>query len=72
MFLWNVTPDKIVQISRSLKQSYTPGLDRIDPNLAEISVPIIAFKVALKSFRTYATLNLSNNNNNNNNCTFIS
>ena len=39
MLLSNVTPDEIIQISRSLKQSHSTGLD---PTLAKIPVPVIA------------------------------
>ena len=45
MLLLNVTPDEI-QISRSLKQSHSMGLDQIDPTLAKISVPVIAHVLA--------------------------
>ena len=46
MFLSNVTPDEIVQISRSLKQSHSPAVDQIDPTLAKFSVPMIAHVLA--------------------------
>ena len=49
IFLSNVTSDEIVQIvqiSRSLQQSHSPGLDQIDPTFAKISVPVIGHALA--------------------------
>ena len=46
MLLLNVIPDEIIQISRSLKQFHSTGLDQIDPSLAKISVPVIAHVLA--------------------------
>ena len=42
IFLSDVTSDEIIQLSRQLKQSHSPGLDQIDPGLAKISIPVIA------------------------------
>ena len=46
IFLSDVTSDEIIQLSRQLKQSHSPGLDQIDPGLAKISIPVIAHLLA--------------------------
>ena len=46
MLLSNATPDEIVQISRFLKQSHSPGIDKSDLTLAKIPVSVIAHVLA--------------------------
>ena len=46
MYLEDVTPEEIIQISRTLKQSHSSGYDQINPALAGLSIPRIAQIIA--------------------------
>ena len=41
MYLEDVTPEEIIQISRTLKQSHSSGYDQINPALTGLSIPRI-------------------------------
>ena len=46
MYLEDVTPKEIIQISRNLKQSHSSGYDQINPALAGLSIPRITQIIA--------------------------